>query len=459
MYYYTTPSVDTSFAEKKPSWKPWDVLEIINQDTECNSITCIYDLPSKGRRCRMAIRADNRNRIVAMLSEIAYLPPNSPAVASKLRDIASLALCLRYHQGEKDSILQKWQRKIQAAEPRFRSQPGDNAGEFKKLMVGLEEQSKRHRAEKRRLRETQKFEEEEREYRRQQQRREEQQQEKKRQERERRQKAQEKEERERRQEAQEKKERERRQKAQKKEERERRQETQEKEERERRQKAQEKEEQRRQQEAQENEERERRQKAQEKEEQRRQQEAQENEEQKRRQKDREKTDHEERLRQKAEKQRKEREERERREKERLKMERDEWDNTWMNYQKRWAAFKGTFSTATTRTRANLYPQSAMGNAGTKGDNQDAIPWPVKSGQHIAVTKAAINEFFRNAPPRSASAAELVKLTRLECLKWHPDKCAALFRGRELSDADKAVLNLICHVLIEIRDEASKKRRD
>jgi hypothetical protein len=83
---------------------------------------------------------------------------------------------------------------------------------------------------------------------------------------------------------------------------------------------------------------------------------------------------------------------------------------------------------------------------------------VKSAAYGDVKRSAVEEFFRNAPPRSASLAETVRLMRLECCKWHPDKGIALFRGKAPEAADSMMLDLICYVLLKIRDEAEEKRK-
>ncbi|KUJ09991.1 uncharacterized protein LY89DRAFT_597226 [Mollisia scopiformis] len=47
------------------------------------------------------------------LDEISYLDPASPEVISRLRTIASRALCVRYHQNQADEIVMQWKSSIQ----------------------------------------------------------------------------------------------------------------------------------------------------------------------------------------------------------------------------------------------------------------------------------------------------------------------------------------------------------
>ncbi|KAL2063157.1 hypothetical protein VTL71DRAFT_6229 [Oculimacula yallundae] len=93
-------------------WDPSKVLEIINPDPAYQCITCAGQAPSQGRRCRVAISAPNRKTITDTINEISYLNPNDPRVMSRLSDIAGVALCLRFHQSQKSSILATWRNKI-----------------------------------------------------------------------------------------------------------------------------------------------------------------------------------------------------------------------------------------------------------------------------------------------------------------------------------------------------------
>ena len=106
-------SCDAKSAERKKLWNPSKTLGIINTDSGYQCITCIGYAPSQGRRCRNPIRADNREFITETLDDIAYLHPDSPAIASRLRAIAGPALCVRYHQNQAETVVMQWQRKLQ----------------------------------------------------------------------------------------------------------------------------------------------------------------------------------------------------------------------------------------------------------------------------------------------------------------------------------------------------------
>ena len=112
---YSQFSPHTISTEKARLWNPSKTLGIINPDYDC--LTCIGYAPSQGRRCRNPNRADNRALISRTPDEIAYLSPNSPAVMSRLRAIAGPALCVRYHQGQADTVVMQWQSKIQRLKP------------------------------------------------------------------------------------------------------------------------------------------------------------------------------------------------------------------------------------------------------------------------------------------------------------------------------------------------------
>ncbi|KAE9365553.1 hypothetical protein N431DRAFT_431006 [Stipitochalara longipes BDJ] len=104
-------------------WDPTTTLRIINTDPGYQCITCVGHAPSKGRRCRIAIRSDNRDFITNTLDEIAYLSPSSPAVLSRLRSIAAAGLCVRYHQGQVETVVMQWQRKMQQVQVEVESKP------------------------------------------------------------------------------------------------------------------------------------------------------------------------------------------------------------------------------------------------------------------------------------------------------------------------------------------------
>lgn len=93
-------------------WDPVKILGIINSDPGYQCITCIGFAPSQRRRCRNPINASNRSHIFDVLEDLSYLDPVTPAVTQKLRSIAGSALCVSLHQGQAETVLQKWIDKI-----------------------------------------------------------------------------------------------------------------------------------------------------------------------------------------------------------------------------------------------------------------------------------------------------------------------------------------------------------
>jgi hypothetical protein len=121
MVAYSQSSRDATSADRKKLWDPWKILRIINTDPGYGCITCVGHAPSKGRRCRIAPRGENKGFITQALADIRYLSPDSPTVRSRLRAIVGPALCARYHQGQVEAILTQWERKIQ----QLKSQTGE----------------------------------------------------------------------------------------------------------------------------------------------------------------------------------------------------------------------------------------------------------------------------------------------------------------------------------------------
>ena len=386
MVYHPQFSPRTVSTEREKLWNPSTTLGIINPDYDC--LTCIGYAPSQGRRCRNPIRADNRALITRTLDEIAYLPPDSPAVMSRLRAIAGPALCVRYHQGQAGTVVMQWQRKIQLLKPQIgERKPAksvqssrlqepvrdrrvenlkDQLKEMEEAMAKLREEidNQRHQGQEcegPKERAAKDCQEDERkqwrsaERNREARRKESERLEKERLEKERLEK-----------------------------------ERLEKERLEKERLAKEK---------------------------------REKEEKQRR--EREEAAAKERIRQRAQKLR---EERERKKREKEQKEREEWDQLWAQYQERWVQFKASASDI------------------REGDLRDGIPWPVKSGSYRDVKDSNVKEFFHNTVSRDG---DMVKLVRKECLKWHPDRRRTWLRDGRLSDVDKMMVDMICRVVTEL----------
>jgi len=343
---YTWSSRYTAAAEKEKLWDPSKTLGIINADSGYECITCVGYAPSKRRRCLNPIRADNRQFITQTLDDIAYLPPDSPAVLSKLRAIAGPALCVRYHQNQAQTVVLQWQRKIQQLRPSLSERKPVKPIQSSKKEASLQDQSMKDILE--RVREMQELlaglQEEVNSQRYQDQEYEPQESQAARDRREEQRRRSEEKDREARRKAKERLEKEQLEK-----------EIREREEQKRLEK-----------ERLEKERREREEKL---------------------ERERETAAHNERLRQRAQKVR---EEREREKRDQEQKEKEEWNQSWTRYQEGWVNFRA----ATSVSRERRF--------------RDAIPWPVKSGSHHDVKASNVTEFFQNAVPKDTNMAKVMR---------------------------------------------------
>jgi hypothetical protein len=144
----------------------------------------------------------------------------------------------------------------------------------------------------------------------------------------------------------------------------------------------------------------------------------------------------ERMRQKAQQQR---EERKRQAEEQALRERREWQQAWQSYVTKWAAFK-----------------EAKHESSDPRQAQQLIPWPVKSGRFGDLQASSVKTFYRKACPNADTPA-MYKTMQAESLKWHPDKLCMLYRTCTPGDADKLIIDMICRVVLELREEAKALR--
>ena len=115
---YTSPSYPQKPTSTERKWNPFKILGIMSTDPDHKSMTCIGYAPSKKKdyRCGNPINKTNRFLIKQTLDEISYWSPSDPAVISRLRGIAGLALCIRNHQCQKEAVLGKWELRIRELE-------------------------------------------------------------------------------------------------------------------------------------------------------------------------------------------------------------------------------------------------------------------------------------------------------------------------------------------------------
>ncbi|KFY58966.1 hypothetical protein V496_05898 [Pseudogymnoascus sp. VKM F-4515 (FW-2607)] len=135
--------------------------------------------------------------------------------------------------------------------------------------------------------------------------------------------------------------------------------------------------------------------------------------------------------------RREREQQERREQ--AMKERREWQQSWQNYVTKWSAFK-----------------EARQEPSTVQQAQALIPWPTKSGRFGDLTEGNVISFYCEACPEAKTAAMFITMQR-ENLKWHPDKMVNLYRNCAPSGADKLAIEMICRVVLDLREKARAMR--
>ncbi|KAF2676218.1 hypothetical protein K458DRAFT_437492 [Lentithecium fluviatile CBS 122367] len=95
--------------QKKKFWDPVTILDIINPSRGC--LTCVGYAPSCGRRCRNPINSDNRASAFRLLEDLSYIDTSTTDINAKLHQLARLTLCLRFHQSQKNDMVEKWCRK------------------------------------------------------------------------------------------------------------------------------------------------------------------------------------------------------------------------------------------------------------------------------------------------------------------------------------------------------------
>lgn len=162
------------------------------------------------------------------------------------------------------------------------------------------------------------------------------------------------------------------------------------------------------------------------------------EEQEKEKKQQERRDREARERRQQETQ-KRRGEREQQAREQAMKERRDWQQAWQGYVTKWAAFE----------ESKHEPRTAQ-------QAQALIPWPVKSGRFGDLTSGHVESFYREACPDAKTAA-MFKTMRRESLKWHPDKMCNLYRNCASGLADKMAIEMICRIVLKLREEAKAMR--
>lgn len=120
---------------RKEFWDPVATLDIINPDRGC--LTCVGYAPSRGRRCRNPINMGNRSSAFHLLGELSYIDVSTTNIDAKLRQLARLTLCLRYHQDQEHEMVRQWNRKIESLRTTSRT-PADSDPIWERLQKGYE---------------------------------------------------------------------------------------------------------------------------------------------------------------------------------------------------------------------------------------------------------------------------------------------------------------------------------
>jgi hypothetical protein len=106
-----TTGRDAISASSHRLWDPKEVLHL------CGDSRCVGYAWSKGRKCENPIRYDNVRRFDAVVAEISALQPDPEVLRSKLRQLATLGLCRRWHYDQVDEVVDEWLQRIRAAFP------------------------------------------------------------------------------------------------------------------------------------------------------------------------------------------------------------------------------------------------------------------------------------------------------------------------------------------------------
>lgn len=91
----------------------WDPFKLLDVDPDAWNFTCVGYAPSKGRRCRIRIAADNRRSARNLLDDMAQLDLCSKDIQHLLVQLASRVLCKRWHQDQASRMLNIWQSRIE----------------------------------------------------------------------------------------------------------------------------------------------------------------------------------------------------------------------------------------------------------------------------------------------------------------------------------------------------------
>jgi hypothetical protein len=94
-------------------WDPYKVLNITDRDSDW--MHCVGHVAKhNGARCRWEIPCDSFAEVISILDKMEMKPPSE--ISSKtLSRLASLSLCVSFHQNQRERILDEWEEEIKSA--------------------------------------------------------------------------------------------------------------------------------------------------------------------------------------------------------------------------------------------------------------------------------------------------------------------------------------------------------
>lgn len=115
-----------------------------------------------------------------------------------------------------------------------------------------------------------------------------------------------------------------------------------------------------------------------------------------------------------------------------------WSERWDAYVKKWDDF---------------------GKGGSTTVAVASIPWPVESGKRKDVELKEVERFFLNAPTGGQpTEAQLVKVLKLERVRWHPDKIQQKLGGQDVNEAAIQAVTSVFQVIDRMWSEARDSRK-
>src|SRR6266498_2191778 len=88
--------------------------EIIDVDPSASDFTCVGYAPSQRRRCHNPIHRDNRSAAESILAEGDEELQQGGFLEDFLMELAPRVLCKRWHQGQVNTIVSGWMKRVSA---------------------------------------------------------------------------------------------------------------------------------------------------------------------------------------------------------------------------------------------------------------------------------------------------------------------------------------------------------